>query len=222
MIANTLEAFLGFAFLLFAVTVLVVIPVWRWAVKAHNLERITLRIKVLPKQIFSYRKSTWDFEDYPIEVIKRNIKRPEDDDPTQAYAANILNWPIMTERGATANEARNRLKDKFISYAQNNTKLPRPGHKVPLKCASMEHISQYMDMFSDFYDKVLHRYVGWPLITDLSTLNHFAPIDDAGEARFKEEIVNLTKEAYGMDISAHYDEPIYKVMALLKEQSKIS
>jgi hypothetical protein len=209
-----LEATLGLAFLLFAVIVIIVIPIWKWANRRHIVKRMLYRAKALPKQALSYRKSKWVFKDYPVDVYKLKSV-----DPKYAYGARILYWPAMTQLGAIPAEAIEELKKKFEAYVKEKDKLPRPGSTVPLNIVSMENISQYMDVFSDFYDKVLHRYVGWPLITDLSCLCHFGQSD---EVKFKEEIIRYTKEAYGVDITDYYEEPIYKVMAVLQEKADIS
>jgi hypothetical protein len=108
--------------------------------------------KSIIKRLFSYLKSDWDFEDYPIETWSN----PKAKQASDAFGARIINWSIMVGHGETTVQAIEDLRVQFRLFRDNNDSLPRPGIKVPLKFASTEQIDKYEDIAVDFFKRVLN------------------------------------------------------------------
>lgn len=166
-------------------------------------------IKTIVKRIFSYAKTTWDFENYPI----RTWINPNAGEPKVAYGAGIINWSTMVGHGETREKAIEALKEHFRLYSESNDYLPRPGTKVPLKFAPSEEIDKYEDIAVDFFQKVLGMDYYDGFYSDGSCLQYFEPPDNEEKAKnVRDSITRKTLEYFNVDISQTYDEPLYKVL----------
>ena len=181
--------------------------------------RIRDFIHAMPYRLLSYRKRTWEFEDYPVTVAK--LKKPADD--KYPYSARIINWHGIIAWGESKTAARNALRDKLEVY-KKKAALPRPGVKVPLKFSSTEQMDRYRGVWNDFFDKVMCGYFSrvYPdvfFVSDDSYLEYYEPSKDAEKAaKQRQAIIARTLEIYGVDIKDYYQRPIFEVMAYIKTQ----
>jgi hypothetical protein len=165
-------------------------------------------IKAIIKQIKSYFKADWDFDDYPTETWEI-LNAGENE---ARYGAGIINWAMMVERGETPEKALAALKDDFTLYKNNNNQLPRPGTKVPIKFASTGNIEKYEKTAADFFEKVLNTDYYDGFYSDGSILAYFEPGNDEEKARrMREEIIRKILVLYNVDISYIYDEPLWRI-----------
>jgi hypothetical protein len=203
--------------LLLSIILGVVLPISLYVGRNAIKDRLFKGPKIFVKRMLSYFKSDWCFNDYPISIDKISGSDPS------VYTGNILNWWSMTSRGETKEMAAQNLKAKFNEYLGQKEKLPRPGDRVPLKYASTEQISKYRATFIEYYDKVLSEYSGFPwFVSDLTNLSSWEPINNSEKKQRKEEIIRRTQNEYGIDIRDYYDEPIYKILAIIAEKPKLN
>ena len=171
----------------------------------------------LEKRIFSYLKSKWGFNDYPIKTWKNPYSR----DRNLSYLAAIINWPLMVGHGETREQAIETLKEKFQTYRDNNQRLPRPGTRVPvqIRFASTEQIIKYVDIEEDFFKRVLKDFIKRILfISDASSLSGYEPRDTEQAKKQRGEIIRRTLSIYGVDITDLYDGPLYKIFELIRNK----
>ncbi|GEM_PF-560587 len=157
----------------------------------------------------------WDFKDYPMETWK--IPNALGAKPT--FRAGLSGWQGLMGDGATEEQAIAELKQRFSSYKERNTTLPRPGTYVPLKFASTDQISKYYRMADDFFKNVLNEELGvkMPLfVSDISRLPNYEPRDEEQAQRHREEVIARTSSVYGVDITDIYDGPLYGVLGVIQ------
>ena len=80
----------------------------------------------------------------------------------------------------TKEKALESLKEKFENYKTSNSKLPRPGTRVPvqIQLASYKQTVKYSDIEEDFFNKVLRDFItGILFMSDDSTLSVYEPFD---------------------------------------------
>jgi hypothetical protein len=126
----------------------------------------------------------------------------------------------MFAQGETREKALQNLRAKLNSYREKNKTLPRPGQKVPMPIVSMEHISKYRSIGIDFFRRVLDKDYARGIFTDLTSLDHFEPIDKSEATKWREEVIQRTLEFYGIDITKEYDGVLYKIFELIKSKQQ--
>ncbi|MGZ5283783.1 MAG: hypothetical protein ACXWEY_16020 [Bacteroidia bacterium] len=127
------------------------------------------KIKAFYKLILSYFKKQWNFEDYPLEIwINKNAEQEE-----IKYVASLTNWSLFIERGETLEIAKQKLKDKFLAYRKDNSKIPRPGSFVPIQYASTVEIEKYENVAVDFFNRIIEIDYDSCFISDESSLYDF-------------------------------------------------
>jgi hypothetical protein len=162
--------------------------------------------KVIKNKVFP-KKSTWDFEDYPV----KTWKNPNAGEKKVAYGAGISNWSLMVGHGENEQQAIKALKEKFNLYKENNKDIPKPGEMVPIKFATTENISKYEDIAVDFFKRILNLDYYEGFYSDSSSLPDFEPSQPEDSKKMKDEIIKRTLSIYGIDISSVYGEPLFVV-----------
>ena len=170
------------------------------------------RFLIFIKRLLSYKKASWNFNDYPV----RTWKNPNAGELKLTYGAGISNWPLMSGHGETKEKAMEDLKSRFQLYKENNEHLPRPGAKVPIKFYTTEQISKYEELAVDFFKKVLNMDYYKGFYSDGSGLEHFEPPEEEQAKSTRKEIIRRTLAIYNVDISDVYDEPLYVVFEKIK------
>ena len=127
-------------------------------------------LRVFWKWICSFTKTSWELEDYPIEM--RLQREDQSHTAVPKYAARIINWWTIVGLGETEEEARHDLREALIEYAENR-RLPRPGTRVPIQFACMDNISQFEDLATDFFPAILQLEFSECFVTDESSLMDF-------------------------------------------------
>jgi hypothetical protein len=172
------------------------------------------KIKALIKQIKSYSKKSWIFEDYPIKIWKNSNAS----DDKVAYGAGIINWILMVGHGKTPEKALTALKDSFKLYKDNNDDLPRPGTKVPIKFVSTDNIDKDEETAVDFFRNILDMDYYGGFFSDGSTLANFELSDnDEVVKKIREEIIKKTLSLYNVDIEDIYDEPLWNILEKIEK-----
>jgi hypothetical protein len=174
------------------------------------------RLVAIIKQLLSYTKTDWDFDDYPI----RTWKNPNAREAKVEYGAGIINWTTMVGHGTTPRQAVDDLRNRFGLYKDHNRRLPRPGTRVPLKFASTEQIRRYADTAVDFFQRVLDMDYFGGFYSDGTCLAYFEPPHDDEEAkRVKAAIIRRTLLVYNVDITDLYDGSLWKILKTINEVS---
>ncbi len=151
------------------------------------------------KWCLSFRKSTWELDDYPVVYRRQNPIPFESGSRFQShlYIASIVNWTAMDATGDTRLDARVELLLRFenekIKEVKTVKRLPRPGTRVPLKFASLMRVNAHTEFADDFVKRILG--LEWCVLTDESSLWHF----HFGESN--DELFARIKEIYGVDVS---------------------
>jgi len=176
------------------------------------VHRIRRQALALWKRLLSYRKHTWEFEDYPI------IFQGQDPEPASSTArgqvhphvARIVNW-WLSGTGETRADALADLRSTFqnvcAARSRDGKPLPRPGVEVPLEFACRDRIEAVHELADDF----IHRVLGfeWAFISDESSLWDFHT-ETTNEA-----FVTKIREVYCVDVtdleSAHLCEILERI-----------
>ena len=141
------------------------------------------------KRLFSYLKSNWDFEDYPI----RTWSNPNAMQASVAFTAGIINWSTVEGHGEITAQVIEDLRVRFRLYRDNSDSLPRPDIKVPLKFASTEQIDKYEDIAVDFFKRILKINYYNEFYSDSSILDYFLPPnDEVAKQHMRKEIIRRT------------------------------
>ncbi len=173
------------------------------------------RLLAIFKQLQSYTRTAWNFNDYPV----RTWNNPNAREDRAKYGAGIINWALMVGHGTTPERAVDELRDHFNLYKDNHDRLPRPGTRVPLKFASTEQIGKYTDTAADFFKRVLKIDYFGGFCSDGSCLRFFEPPNNDEEAnRMRKAIIRRTLLIYNVDIADIYDEPIWKILKVIKDR----
>lgn len=128
------------------------------------------------KFLLSFRKSAWDFEDYPVIVRKQGDGGQswgaEPHFTAPAYIARMVNWTGLDGFGNTPAEAKRDLREAFERACASRRSRPRPGTEVPIEIAPAAQVAVPPELTQEFLHSVLG--VEWALITDETELWHFA------------------------------------------------
>lgn len=145
------------------------------------------------KYFRSFFKSKWEFDDYPLEVWK-NINA---EDKELQYGARFTNcWKLITH-GESKKEAIENLKNQFIDFKKNNSKLPRPGANVPLEFSKNIRIEMNEGIAVDFFERIIGINYYHCFVSDLSSLKDFDIEDEETIKKIEKEYeVKLKKGDY--------------------------
>jgi hypothetical protein len=169
---------------------------------ALRFDAIKWKITASWKFALSFRKHTWELQDFPISVIKQRTdldlgqyafhhQRPH------AYLARIVNWWVVTGSGGTQQEAIRDLEVQFDTIRSQRLRagksLPRPGTAVPIEFASRQRVGAHPGLAEDFVRRVLG--LDWAWISDGSSLWDF------NTERTNDAFYAKIKEVYGVDVS---------------------
>lgn len=164
-----------------------------------RLTRLKHKGLALAKFCLSFRRSDWQFTDYPIVVRESDYGAYPTDSPRfkpVPYSAFIVNWGLVAT-GNTQAEALSVLEATFrevkMERLRKSEPLPRPGATVPVQVAPAERVDAYPELAEDFIRRVLE--LDWALITDQSSLWDF----NANETN--ESLYARIKEVYGVDVA---------------------
>jgi len=127
-------------------------------------------LKVVSKWLLSFFKEKWELEDYPVEI--RMQRTDPKDVALPKYVARIINWWVLTGLGETESEARENLREALAEQAKKRT-LPRPGTNVPLQFASVDEISRFEALATDFFPAILGHELSQCFVSDESSLMDF-------------------------------------------------
>ena len=174
-------------------------------------------IKALIKQLESYFKKNWEFEDYPT----KTWENPNATEDNIAFGAGIINWSMMVSHGASREEALKELEQHFNEYRKNNDDLCRPGVHVPLKFASSKEIDKYEKTAVHYFKSFLKMDYYDGFYSDFTILS-FLRGEETDEDTMKTVIISRTKENYQVDISDIYDEPIWKIFERIDTKGNAS
>lgn len=144
------------------------------------------QLRALGKHLFSFFKSEWNFEDYPLETWS-NLEAVDNE---IKFGAKFTNWHTLIAHGNSISEAIENLRIRFKEYSKEN-KLPRPGTKVKFEFADSTKIDLYEQIAIDFFDKIMEISYYNCFISDYSTLFDFGLDND--------ETIEKIKSIYGID-----------------------
>jgi hypothetical protein len=159
------------------------------------VRRIAWQAQAAWMRLLSFFKSEWTINDYPIRV---RFQRPTGraDTPRRKlipWFADVVNWPAMSAKGSTRQEALDDLRGQFERFIATKKPLPRPGTSVPLEFATSARVGRYPELTKDFAQRVLN--LEWVWISDASSPWDFHT--DATNERLNEKV----RSVYGVDIS---------------------
>ncbi|HWG21095.1 MAG TPA: hypothetical protein VG225_11255 [Terracidiphilus sp.] len=150
------------------------------------------------KRWLSYRKSEWEFGDYPVAVRAQKVD-PGWTNPhlkQHRYIARVEGW-FLDAGGDTRCEALSALKEAFERrkqhMAENGEPMLRPGTVVPLEFASTERIDAHGDIVNEILEEILEVRGAW--VSDETCLGEFT----LGEST--DEIFAQIRRRYGVDVS---------------------
>lgn len=169
------------------------------------------QFKAFWKKIFSYTKSKWDIDDYPLRYKKQTDTKEEYNvGEFKPWVVQIINWWTMTGLGDTKLEAYEHLKSNFKSYLQHD-QAPRPGTNVPLSYADTSQIDALEDVAPDFFDKILDLDYYECFISDESSLTDFGRDDD--------ETLQKINATYNLGLTDLGDGNIVRLLSLIKDKA---
>lgn len=178
----------------------------------ERIRRLTDRARMAWKRGLSFRKRTWEFEDYPMWVREQgpSLSLP----PrfvSHRYRALITGW-LVSGSGDTRAEALADLRNQFERRRQllfeSGEPIPRPGTRVPIKIAGRIRLDSFADLEADFIRRVLTPVLGVEdvMMTDGSSLWNFH-FDENSSA-----LVAKIGEVYGVDVSDIESENIAEIL----------
>jgi len=160
------------------------------------------------KYLLSFRKSDWEFEDYPIIVRKQGDAGGEWGEEVRwkrpAYIARVVGWTALDGTGDTREEALDNLREQFRSACKRRDAKPRPGAHVPIQFASQDRIAARQQLANEFVRRVLGVEDAW--LSDESSLWHFTL--GASLEEYYAKIVLL----YGVDVRDVPDGNIARIL----------
>lgn len=167
---------------------------------------------IASKWLASFLRRDWTLSDYPVRV-RRNGGEPK---PSEAWVAQILNWPGPGGIGASKEEAIERLRENVesIRAQRRSTKegMPRPGREVPIQFASTARVLANPALYDDFITRVLGFQPSEIFISDDSSLDNFG--DEAHVASLRDRILQV----YGVDVSDLRDGLLCEILERLRER----
>ena len=169
------------------------------------------------KFLASFFKSDWTLRDYPLRYRHQEAEPIEFDPGPEhtliPWTVQIINWWQMAGNGNSRMEAYADMEQKFLERKAQNDGLPRPGTGAPLEWADSTEVQRFSEIAEDFFQKVLgFEDDESPWISDESSLYDFELILSIAE------MVEKTREVYGLDISDVKDLNIAGILARIAEQ----
>jgi hypothetical protein len=141
------------------------------------------QIKALYKYILSFRKDSWEFEDYPLETWENTNSGQEE----LKFGASFTNWSLFVSHGESKELAIVNLKKQFEDYKANNVEIPRPGKKIPIQFSDTTEINKYESIAVDFFEKIIGISYYDCFISDYSSLLEFDLEEEETIAKIKNE-----------------------------------
>ena len=159
------------------------------------VRKIAWQAQAVWKRLASIFKDEWTIDDYPIRVRFQQPTEPVSSFRLQLipWIADVVNWPAMSGKGNTKQEALNDMRENFERFIATKEPLPRPGTAVRLKYAASHRVGQHPELTKDFAQRVLD--LEWVRISDKSSLWDFH-----GDAT-NETFVAKIRTVYGVDVS---------------------
>ncbi|MGB6842330.1 MAG: hypothetical protein WBE16_15180 [Candidatus Sulfotelmatobacter sp.] len=164
-----------------------------------SLTGLKNRFRARWKWFLSLLKRDWELSDYPISMREHQVDTSQVGARLKQhrYAAQIVNWWVISGGGNTRLEALQELQKSFATVkaekAKEGKKLPRPGAHVEIEFASRERIDAHAELAEDFIRRVLD--LDWAFVSDESSLWDFHSSDD------NQDLIAKINEVYGVDVS---------------------
>ena len=147
------------------------------------------QLRAATKWLLSFRKSTWEFEDYPIRY------RVQDDGQ---HRVQFINWWTMVGLGISKEDAEHDLRERLARFYRENNPIHRPGSKAPLQFADSSRIDAHGDFAYELVNDLFNRDVMF--ISDGTPLDIYA--DDENQYAMVIQIVN---DRYGLGLAPDED-----------------
>ena len=170
---------------------------------------MTEYILAIYKRLFSYTKTKWDLDDYPLRY--KNQADPKDKE-FKPWVVQVIKWWTLTGLGETKEEAYKMLSESFENYKVYNDTLPRPGCSVPLQYADTTTVDNLESVAVDFFDKVFGYNYYECFISDESSLLDFGQDND--------EILQKINQTYNLQLKEIGDGNIVRILTLIDEKNK--
>jgi hypothetical protein len=160
--------------------------------------RFAERLRMRWKRALSYRKTDWDFKDYPVRVRTQDVNPAWNNEhfKQHPYIASIPGI-FLDAGGATPREAKRALAVAFARrkayMAERGEAMPRPGTYTMPDFASTERIDRHGDIVNEILEEILEIRGAW--VSDQSSLTDFT----LGEST--DEVCALIRARYGVDVS---------------------
>jgi hypothetical protein len=153
---------------------------------------VSLRMRVWRSFLYSFFKSDWTFEDYPVHTSTWVAHALPNPFPWEAY---IVNWPRMHVGGMNGPEAIEKLRKKFESYVRDGAQLPRPGWQrgSQTNVPPTERIAGHRKLKHEFLENIVFP---WALISDDSTL-----LDLDSDRASPEDLAERIRNYFGVNVS---------------------
>ncbi|OKP88492.1 hypothetical protein A3844_07245 [Paenibacillus helianthi] len=140
----------------------------------NKISEFNRPFKAVLKQFLSYRSSSWNLHDYPIEFRKQKMLDLTGTNLTMyPWEARIVNWYWMNGDGSSKKEAYLRLEENFEQYKSAGKDLPRPGTKMEVMFANVSRIDNLESEAIQFFNEVLDMNYLEMFISDESSLYDF-------------------------------------------------
>lgn len=183
--------------------------------------RLIERLRTWWKWSLSFRKSSWELEDYPVTLRKSQQDSKDFFKPPRfkfhPWVASIENWNVHGF-GDTREEALKELRVNFVLRKANlmdeGKPMPRPGTYVPIEFTSQERVNAHPELAEDF----IHRVLGldWAWVSDESSLWDFHV-----EAT-NDSYLTKVREIYGVNVDDIESARLYEIFDRIAESRKLT
>jgi hypothetical protein len=171
-------------------------------------------VQRLLKYLFSFFKSRWRLDDYPV-----RIRFTEPAVPPFAgsrlkpipWVAQIEGW-LLSGHGDSREEAIADLHRRFEEYQSSHPTLPRPGAKVPMTFAPTERITRVEPLAAEFVRRIFELDPTECLVTDESSLWDFT------FGHSLEPVFARIRDHYGVDVSSVQGANLVAILVRISEQ----
>ncbi|MBB5346115.1 hypothetical protein [Tunturibacter empetritectus] len=162
--------------------------------------------------IKSFSKTSWRFEDYPLDYIDQGECPPNLPGRLQhkRWRADLVNWYAVSGLGDSKEAALADAKQKFADWKTSGEKMWRPGTGPGIVFAAKETPTRYPELSDDFIHKVLN--LQWAWISDFSTLWDFHTEND------NDAMYLRIGEIYGVDVSSVPNARLMDIFAEIMNQ----
>jgi hypothetical protein len=162
--------------------------------------------------IKSFFKTSWRFEDYPLDYIDQGECPPNLPARLQhkRWRADLVNWYAVSGSGDSKEAALADAKQKFVDRKTSGEKMWRPGTGPGIVFAAKETPTRYPELSDDFIHKVLN--LQWAWISDFSTLWDFHTEND------NDAMYLRIGEIYGVDVSSVPNARLMDIFAEIMNQ----